>query len=45
MEKDRANTYLAQVAKMGKLPPKTAFISNLRAFGAEKNENIERDQT
>lgn len=40
MEQEKENTYLAQVAEMGKLPSKAALISNLRAFGAEESRNI-----
>lgn len=41
-ERERENKYLAQVAEMGKLPSEAALISNLRAFSAEKNKQIQK---
>ena len=43
MEWERENTYLAQVAKVGKLPSEAALISNLRAFSAEKNKQVQNE--
>lgn len=35
------NTYLAQVAKVCKLPSEAALIGNLGAFGAERDKRID----
>lgn len=39
---ERENTYLAQVAEMGKLPSEAPLICNLRAFGATERKDLKQ---